>query len=433
MKNFLSLLFLIAFSSATLIAQPEKDIKNAQKALNKYFLDSNADASILNEAIALLDNAFDSDEIKAKCSSWLTRGQIYNEVANSEFKNKTLNPDYQIQVVDAATQAFTAFQEASKLAEKKSETKDVLSGLLETEQHLNNFGIFSYQAQDFPAAYENFNASLAARDKVTDLGGTSRLDEGEEGQNPYADQLFFAAVSGYYGGENQKAKPLFEKLFEMGSSEAVVYEALYKINTEEGNDDAIKYLEAGREKFPDDTGILFAEINHYLVTGQLETLIKKLEVAIEKEPDNVSVYTTMGSVYDQLQAKSREAGDVENATKYFDQAKNYYEQALAKDAKNFDAKYSMGALYYNKAATYVDQLNDLAADLTPDGMKNYDATKSEMDALFQQALPHFVEAEQLNEKDANTIIALKEIYARLDQLDKSEEYKAKFESLTKGQ
>lgn len=436
MKKLLSLIFLISLAGTTLFAQPEKDLKNAQKALNKFFLDSSGDASVLNDALSLLDSAFESDEVKAKCSSWLTRGQIFNEVANNEFKNKTLNPDYQIKVGNAAMEAFTAFHEASKLAEKKSESKDALSGLSETENHLNNFAIFGYQSQDFAGAFSNFKATLDAREIVSNLGGTSRLDIDEEGQAKgelYGDQLFFTAVSGYYGGQNAEAKPLLQKLFDMGTSEAVVYEALYKIHTEEGATDAVKYLEAGREKFPDDTGILFAEINHYLTSGQLETLIKKLEVAIEKEPDNISVYTTMGSVYDQLQAQTREAGDMAKADEYFGKAQEYYSQALAKDPSNFDAKYSTGALYYNKAATYVDKLNELAADLTPQGMKNYDAAKAEMDGLFKEAMPHFLAAENLNPKDMNTVIALKEIYARLNQMDKSNEYKEKYEALAAGQ
>ena len=430
MKKSVFILLVALFSASSMFAQAEKDLKGASKALSKYFLDPAGNEGLLQESLDLLNKAFQSDEVKQTASSWITRGKIFNEVANSEFKSKTLSPDHKIQVADAAIQAFQAYSQAFKLSEKKGEKKTILAGLKESENHLNNFAIFAYQDQDYSTAFENFSSTLAAADLLKGAGEASRLDETEEA---YDDQLFFAALSGYYGERKMDAKPLLEKLYKKGSNEPIVYEALYTLNKEGGSADAIKYLEAGREKFPDDTTLLFAEINYYLTEGKLEQLIDKLKIAIEKEPDNVSVYTTLGSVYDQLQATALEEGDTEKAAGYFDSAFDYYNQAMSKDEGNFEAIYSMGALYYNKAATYVDKLNEYAADLTPAGMKQYDATKLEMDGLFEQALPFFLKAESVKEGDPNTIIALKEIYARLNDLEKSNVYKAKYEALGGGE
>ena len=431
MKKSVFILLVAFFSASSIFAQAEKDLKGATKALNKYFLDPAGNEGLLNESLDLLTKAFDSDEIKGMASSWMTRGKIYNEIANNEFKNKTLDPEnYKIQVADAATQAYEAYSKAYEMSEKKGEKKTIIAGLKETENHLNNFAIFAYQEQDYSTAFKNFSTTLTAADMLKSAGQVSRLDNEE---SSYNDQLFFAAISGYYGDMKAASKPIFEKLFDMGSKEAIVYEALYTLNKEEGNENAISYLEKGRELFPDDTSILFAEINHYLTEGKLEELIGKLKVAIEKEPDNVSVYTTLGSVYDQLQASSLEAGDTEKAAGYFDSAFDYYNQAISKDGSNFEAIYSMGALYYNKAATYVEKLNEYAADLTPAGMKKYDSTKLEMDELFGKALPFFKQAEGINGEDPNTLIALKEIYARLNDLEMSNKYKAKFEALGGGE
>ena len=419
------------FSAASIFAQAEKDLKGASKALSKYFLDPSGNEGLLDESLGLLNKAFESDAIKAEASSWITRGKIYNEIANNEFKNKTLDAEnYQIKVADAATQAYDAYAKAYEMAEKKGNKKMIITGLKETENHLNNFAIFAYQEQDYTTAFTNFSKTIEAADMLKSVGEKSRLDSEE---SSYDDQLFFAAISGYYGENKTESKPLFQKLYDMQSKEAIVYEALYTLNKEEGNPDAISYLEKGRELFPDDTSILFAEINHYLTAGKLEQLIEKLKVAIEKEPDNVSVYTTLGSVYDQLQAASLEAGDTDKATEYFDSAFDYYNQAIAKDENNFEAIYSMGALYYNKAATYVEKLNDLGADMTPAGMKKYDDTKLEMDSLFEKALPFFKQAEGINDKDPNTIIALKEIYARLNDLEMTKAYKAKYDALGGGE
>lgn len=431
MKKSVFILLIAFLSASTIFAQAEKDLKSASKALSKYFLDPSGNEGLLTESLDLLTKAFESDDVKALASSWITRGKIYNEISNNEFKNKTLKgEEYKIQVKDAANQAYEAYTKAYSMAEKKGDKKTILSGLKETENHLNNFGIFAYQDQNFGEAYSNFETTLKAAEFLEGVGETSRLN-GEE--STMQDQIFFTAISGYYGEKQAESKPYFEKLYEMGSNEAIVYEALYTINKAEGNENAISYIEKGREMLPDDTAILFAEINHYLTEGKLEALIDKLKVAIEKEPDNVSVYTTLGSVYDQLQAASVEAGDDAKATEYFDAAYDYYSQAMAKDENNFEAIYSMGALYYNKAALYVDKLNEYAADLTPEGMKKYDSTKVEMDGLFEKALPYFKQAEGINAQDGNTLIALKEIYARLNDLETSQKYKAKFEALGGGE
>jgi len=405
MKKSVFILLVAFLSTTTIFGQAEKDLKGATKALNKYFLDPGGNADLLPKAIELLNSAFQSEEVKKQASSWITRGEIYNEVANNEFKEKTLDPAYKIGVADAAIQAFQAFSQAQNIAEKKGEKKSILAGMTEAENHLNNFAIFAYTDQDYATAFKNFSSTLQAFDLIKSIGGESRLAATED---IYNEQLFYTAISGYYGG------------------------MMYSINKEEGAPDAVKYLEEGRKLFPDDTSILFAEINHYLTEGKLEQLIDKLKTAITKEPDNVTVYTTLGSVYDQLQAQSLEAGDEEKASMYFDNAFDYYNQALERDGANFEATYSMGALYYNKAASYVDKLNEFAADLTPAGMKKYDATKIEMDELFGKALPFFTKAEGMNAKDGNTLIALKEIYARLNDIEKSNEYKTKIEALGMG-
>ena len=76
-------------------------------------------------------------------------------------------------------------------------------------------------------------------------------------------------------------------------------------------------------------------------------------------------------------------------------------------------------------------LNALGNDYSSAGTKKYNALKTEMDGLFQQALPYFLKAETLTPTDFNTMIALKEIYARSGQLEKSNEYKQKMADLDK--
>jgi tetratricopeptide (TPR) repeat protein len=157
-------------------------------------------------------------------------------------------------------------------------------------------------------------------------------------------------------------------------------------------------------------------------------LINKLKMAIEKEPTNVSLYSTLGNVYDNLYQKEIESGSEEKATEYFNNAKDYYQQALEQDPTYVDAIYSVGALYYNRAAAMTLELNKLSDDYSKEGIKKYEALKAEIFEEFDLALPYFKKAESLDPNDVNTLIALKEIFARKDNLELSKEFKTRLDN-----
>jgi hypothetical protein len=52
--------------------------------------------------------------------------------------------------------------------------------------------------------------------------------------------------------------------------------------------------------------------------------------------------------------------------------------------------------------------------------------------LFKTALPYFKIAEKLNPNDTNTLIALKEIFARDNDFEKSGEFKKRLETVQGG-
>ena len=226
-----------------------------------------------------------------------------------------------------------------------------------------------------------------------------------------------------------EAKAAYTKLYNNNYLTAEVYEGLYKIKSVEKDATAIKTLEEGRAKFPDDTNLLFAEINYYLEKNQLNVLTDRLKKAIQKEPSNTSLYVTTGNVYDNLLQQAIEKGETDKAKEYEAEAINYYSQGLQKDDKNFDAIYSMGTLYYNKAAVLSKELQKLDADYSKEGIRKYDAKKAEVFAQFDNALPYFQKAEALNPNDRNTLIALREIYAKKDDLVISNEFKKRLENI----
>ena len=169
---------------------------------------------------------------------------------------------------------------------------------------MNNIAIYYFQVNDYANAFDYFNGAIKAYETLKEYGGESRLDVDADRMDHY----FYTGAAGYYGQKGEPVIPVLEYLVQNDTDKGLVYEALFNLYSESDPDKSLEYLTKGREKFPDDTGLLFAEINYYLIAGKLEVLIDKLKAAQAKEPDNVTIYTTLGNVFDQLNVKEREAG-----------------------------------------------------------------------------------------------------------------------------
>lgn len=426
MKKSILAMLAVAMLFGTVSAQTGmKALKKANKQVSKYVSNMSKNGENLDNAFRLIEEAFKAEEVMSSAKAWNMKAAMFNKIANAEINSSLLPGGSKINNLDAGILAYEAYNKAIEVAKKSKYKSTAYIGLMETENHVNNIGITVFQDKDYATAYKNFDIGVNIYNILKENKKKSRLDI----DSVRADHIFYTAISAYYGEMNEEAAKYFTQTIDNGTAQALAYDAMYKINSATDEEKALKYLSDGRVAFPDDTGLLFAEINHYLKAGKLEALISKLKSAIEKEPNNVSVYVTMGNVFDQLQVKATENNEPEKATEYFNSALDYYNQALARDEKNFDAIYSIGTLYYNKAANMTTKINEYANDFSKEGMAKYDAAKAEMDATFVQSLPHFEKAIALKGNDLNTLLALKEIYARQDNLEKSEEMKVKIEKI----
>ena len=407
----------------------EKDMKKAARLVGTYNLDPANNGDKLDEAKSLIDGAINSGSLAESSKAWSTQGKIYNELMNADIQNLVLDPEAKLKNPGSAFTAFTGFSNALKFAQKGFEKKDALKGISTILANVNYLGSIFYQRQEFTQAYELFNATVEGDKLLTE----NSQDAFFQDDNERMDQKYYAGIAALSGNMMDEAKVIFEDLYASDYQNPAVYEALYKVKKDTNMEDAEVILAKGRENFPDDVGLLYAEINHMLGQGRLDELIGSLKIALDKEPSNLSVMTTLGNVYDQLYQKSTADGDEEKATENFNYALEYFNKALAANPDFFDANYSIGQLYYNKAAALTQEMNELANDYSKEGTAKYDAAKEASDSMFDKALPYFQKAEGLNDKDMNTLIALKEIHARKNEFEKADEYKAKIEALSQGQ
>ncbi len=426
MKKFLLLLVAVFFVGSFAMAQDgKKAFKQANRLLGTYNLDPGSNADKLVEAKDLIDEALEDAEIAAMFKAWILKGKIYNELIGTELTLKIIDPAHEIVDIENGEIALDALMKANELAVKSFEKRDVIQNLRVSAGHLSNCAITSFSDKAYEAAFKNFVLGLDLNDFFIEVGEEPSFSDTAS----LGEQVFYTAVSGYYAQDYEGVAPIFERALAGDSPDPFIYEGYYNVLKESNMEKALEILNEGRAKYPNETALLYAEINHMVAEGQLEALIIKLKDAVEKDPENISVYTTLGAVYDNLSTKAKADGETEKAGDYFNNSMSWFEQALAKDENNFDALYSLGALFYNKAATYTEALNELANDFSVAGNKKYDALKLEMDALFEKAFPYFQKAEAINDKDMNTLLAIKEIYARKGELEKSNEYKERIEAL----
>lgn len=425
MKKFVVLFFAIVFAGGIIAQDPVKDMKKAARLLGTYNLDQASGADELEEAIALANASINDPAVKTDPTAWQTYGEIFLAAVNRDVFANVADNTSPITEPSAPAKAFKGFKMAAELGDKSYQIKDAMKALSAGIQNIYYIGSALYQAGDYKAAYNAFQATYDAYSLLLKNKEPTTFSAEE---HPKA--LYYSGICAQQAGLTVEARDVFRQMVDAGSNEAGVYEALFNMYLKDNPAEAEKILMIAREKFPDDSGILYAEINYYLAKGELTSLISKLEKALEIEPNNVSVYVTLGQIYDKMYQDSALVNP-QQANESFVKAMSYYQQAMEKDPKNFDAVYSIGALWYNKAAAYSKELNDLSNDYSTEGNRKYEAKKAQMDEAFEKALPIFIQAETINPQDYNTLVALREIYARQDKLDVAEQYKIKIENLPK--
>jgi predicted Zn-dependent protease len=415
------------FMTMPIVAQDAmKDMKKAARSTGSYRLDPEANKDKLVEAKDLIDGAINSPELASEVKAWQTLGEVYAEVINGEVRLLAISQDTPIVNKDAPTKTVKGFTKAYTLAEKGFEKRDALKGLSGILNNISYLGSIMLSGGNFTDSYDAYDALISGNDFLIANGEPSVYADEEE----FNQQVYWAALAAYSGTNYPEAEKQFGRLYEADYDSPDIYSAMYDIRKKTGDmDGANAILQEGMKKYPEDKGLMFAEINDALARGDLEALVGKLKAAMEAEPDNITIPTTLGNVYDQMYQKAIADEDFETAAEHYKNAKIYFAQALAIDDNFFDAVYMMGAVEYNRAAQLAAELNLLAEDYSKEGTKKYDSKKAEMMIQFDKALPYFVKAETIKGTDRNTLIALREIYARKDQLDKSNEYKEKIESL----
>lgn len=332
----------------------------------------------LDKAKEAIDPTIEHEKTMGAAKTWFYRGNVYLAIQlTDEAKYRQLT-DQALEI------SYASYRKAMQLDEKKEYSQDIMDRLFIIGEQFYNRGVGNYNERQYAKAAQDF---IQAKDINAEFGRTDTLS------------MYNAALCSELSENKKIALNLYEQLVEMNYNNTFIYNSLANLYKENGDTiNAEKVIANGRAKYPLDFNLIIAETNHFLGKGDIKKAQENLELAIQLDKTNQTIFFAVGTTYDQMGEKQK--------------AESAYKQAIELDAGYFDPHYNLGALYVNQAATVIEEANKL-----PLNDPKYDVEKAKADKLLTDALPYLERAIEILPGDRDTLIALKEIYARTNNIE----------------
>ena len=381
MNKKIILIILCTVFTSVLMAQ-KHNIVNASIALkNENYSD----------AKKYIDEAYSNESTSNSAKMWNYRAPIYLQIA---IKDSELDKDAILKATEAHIKCLQEDKKGRVIVRKWTNKEDIISGVVNCAYKLFNLAIEEFNAANYERAIQLYTAIF----DIIPFDEENQLKRGNISKETILFNSFFASKK---MNDNVKSKDLLQQLIDMNFNEPAIYIHMSNIFIEEGNtDQAINYLNLGRDMFEDDQSLINTEINLYIQLGRTTELITKLSEAIELDPENDLLYFNRATMYDQK-------GDFVNA-------ENDYLISLELNKSSFGANYNLGALYFNAGVETNNKANNTSNNTT------YKKLKSQADNSFSKALPFLEMAFDLDNKDKNTLLSLKQLYYLNGDYKKSE-------------
>lgn len=346
----------------------------------------------LQKAYETIQVALDPENEKAtKSLNWPRAWEVKGEILQAIYRegNKTI-------VEDPLFKALEAYEKAIELDEKDKFSKSIMVDLTFLQTDFSNLAIAAYEAQDFIKAMQCFEKFMQiSNNPIVNKTGAEVIDTAI---------IYNAGLAAYKGESWGKAIEFFQRSAKNDYNGDVSYYYTFKAYQAKGDTTAaVNILHESFEKYPENEAIIVELINHYINAGKPDESIKYIDLAIAKQPDNVSFYTAKGSTLERLDRQ--------------DEAIEVYKEAIEKDNSQFTPYYNLGVIYYNRATSFLNE----ATQLPPSATAEYDEKVAKGNELLKQALPYFEKAYELDNSEMAILESLKLIYYRLQMNEKYKE------------
>lgn len=353
----------------------------------------------LDQAKKLIDEAMQHESCINFDKGYFVKGQIYQAIFESPLADyKKLDPN-------ALDVAWDAYQKVIELDVKNKYPKKLKTQYDNLIIDFTNKAVEYYNKEDFKNA-------LIAFERVLEIENSPIVTEGNAAKIDTA-VIFNAGVSAQRGGNLPAAEKYYKESLKYNYEPARTYAMLANVLKEQGKEEeAVQYLHKGYELYPDNSYMLVELINYYLLGGQPEKAEIYLDAAIKQDPKNASFYRAKGTLYEKMEKPQ--------------QAEEMYTQALEIDPKDFLAQYNLGNIKLTEVINFHKQVLDIV------DVDTYNKEVEKVYKGYENVIPYFEKALELNPTEKNTMSTLKELYFKLRNQDpkymqKYEDIKAKIE------
>lgn len=350
------------------------------------------DTGKLDKAVEAINEAIDPSNEKAEKSipwpkTWEVRGEIYQAIFQTQDANFKKLSD------DPLTVALDSYKKALELDANGKSSNGVKIKLTLLTNDLTNQAVEAFNNSDYKQAMKSF-------EQILDIQALPIIKaDNPDGVDTVI--IFNTGLAAYNAQDYEKAVKYYSEAAKYGYNGARTYSLISETYIQmQDTAQALKVIQEGFEKYPEDNGVLTSMIDLYLRTGQDEAAMKYLKMAIEQDPSNVTYYFAQGRLLE-------DSGDEDGAAKS-------YEKAIEVDPTYFNAYYNLGALYYNKGVKQIEIANAVPAN----DNEKYEAEMKKADPFFQKALPYMEKCDELQPNDNMTMESLKNLYYRLKDMDK---------------
>ena len=389
MKRMILVLAAVAIAGYS-FGQKKPKINQAEKAREE---------GNLGEAKEIIDAAIEHEKTKDDGKTWYYRGLIYASL------DTTSNPQYQNLANEPLKVAMEAFAKSDELGGKSEYYISDANGLpiLKSQQlqtlwgYYLNKGVEGYQAQETDKAVENFTKTQWVMPKDT----TGYIYAGLAAQSG---EDYATATKNYYSLIN-----------DLDYESEDIYNSLIYIEGTVNKDmeKALKLARDAKSKFPENPDFAKTEINYLIQMDKIDEARSGIESAIAKDPENSSLYFTLGVMYEELEQK--------------DKAIEAYGKAVELDKTNFNANFNLAVLHYNNAVALVTEKNNLG--ITTEDRKKAKAMEKDILAALENAMPYWEGVLELEPENRTALESLQYIYSQLKLNEKAVKVSKKLEAL----
>ncbi len=385
MKKITILLTLVVFAVSATFAQKSK-VSTAKKLKEEGKLD---------QALQTINEAIDPNDEKSEKTidwpeTWEMRGDIYQAIGQSTDPNVKKLSD------DPLTTALESYKKALELDTKNRISNGTKLQLINLTNNLTAQAVDAFKAENYKKALTSFEQILAIQNmNILKADDPNSID---------TVIVFNAGLAAYNAGDFDTAIKYYSEAAKYGYNGARTYPLISNAYLEKKDTvSALNILKEAYEKYPGDQTVLEGMIQVYIDLNKTDDAMKYLQMAIEKEPNVPRYLFAQGRLYEDM-------GQEDNAIAT-------YEKCLSLDPDFFNALYNLGAIYYNKG---VEQFN-IARDVPATENTKYAAEMKKADDLFEKSLPYMEKCLALQPDDKGTLESLKNLYYRLQKMDKYNE------------